>query len=441
MKKVLAIVMAAVMVLSLAACGGSAATADTSADTAVTSETKAEAKEEAAEAAPAGEKTKLTVWMAPRGDGREDDATFWKEQFAPFEEENNCEIDLSVIPWESYEEKALAGFSSGEGPDVCYMFNEILYDYIDLEQLEPLDNYLTDEDKENYLHLESGVYNGKQYTMPTFIGEPRVLYYNNDLLTEMGLTVPETWDEFVEVCLAIKEKRPDLYPYMQGWNVNSYSTLLGYYFPWFWSAGGNLMDFDGTVKLLDGEEGLEATQFVSDLRFKYDIIPEECAGLTEDDVWSLFTAGQLVFCIGNVQALQDFRDSSGYDVQFSHVPGYGTADNWQTYDGADCLVMNAASTKKDLSWSLIKYITSPSVMEAVHQRLAIGVPLTKDETSFVSDEFNALYEGSHMQFIPVAKNGNAVLTNLLSNLQLMMLGEQTAEEALQKTVDYSKTLN
>ena len=440
MKKLLALILVASMVLSLAACSGKTAETAPATDNAPAEAVK-ETEAKADEAVATGEKTKLTVWMAPRGDGREDDAAFWKEMFAPFEEENNCEIDLSIIPWDSYEEKAMSGFSSGEGPDVCYMFNEILYDYVDLGQLEPLENFLTEEDKENYLHLDLGVYNGKQYTMPTFIGEPRVLYYNNDLLTEMGLSVPTTWDEFVEVCLAAKEKRPDIYPYLQGWNVDSMSVLLGYYFPYFWSAGGNLMDFDGTVKILDGDSGLTATQFVYDLRYKYDIIPEECTGLTEDDVWSLFNAGQLLFCIGNVQALDWFKEESGADVQFSHVPGYQTEDNWKTYDGADCLVMNAASANKDLSWKLIKHITSPSVMAEVHQRLAIGVPLTKNAQSFISPEMAALYEGNHMNLIPVAKNSNAVLSNLLSNLQLMMLGEQDPQEALEKTVEYSKTLN
>src|SRR5699024_11835681 len=46
--------------------------------------------------------------------------------------------------------------------------------------------------------LSSSVYNGETYAMP-FSKSTRVMYYNQDLLDEYGVEVPETWDEVIEL--------------------------------------------------------------------------------------------------------------------------------------------------------------------------------------------------------------------------------------------------
>lgn len=63
------------------------------------------------------------------------------------------------------------GFSSGEGPDVGYMYLEMFNDFIEMGALEPLDAYITDADRENYLYLDKGFIKGKQYTMPFIVGQ------------------------------------------------------------------------------------------------------------------------------------------------------------------------------------------------------------------------------------------------------------------------------
>src|SRR5699024_9399343 len=46
--------------------------------------------------------------------------------------------------------------------------------------------------------LSSSVYNGEIYAMP-FSKSTRVMYYDQDLLDEYGVEVPETWDEVIEL--------------------------------------------------------------------------------------------------------------------------------------------------------------------------------------------------------------------------------------------------
>ncbi len=66
------------------------------------------------------EETTLTMWMPPLDDDTE--ANF-KNLLADFEEENNVNVEIELIPWESYEEKWSTGIGAGEGPDFGYMFS------------------------------------------------------------------------------------------------------------------------------------------------------------------------------------------------------------------------------------------------------------------------------------------------------------------------------
>ena len=59
-------------------------------------------------------------------------------------------------PWGNYEEKYLTAFSSGQGPDVEYMYLEMYNDFIDMGALEPLDECFTEEEISNYLYYDLG---------------------------------------------------------------------------------------------------------------------------------------------------------------------------------------------------------------------------------------------------------------------------------------------
>ena len=79
--------------------------------------------------------TELNFWFPTyaSSDGEYTDEEFWEETLAPFEEENNCTVNVEIVPWDSYEEKYLTGVNSNDGPDVGYLYMEMFYDYIDME--------------------------------------------------------------------------------------------------------------------------------------------------------------------------------------------------------------------------------------------------------------------------------------------------------------------
>lgn len=129
-----------------------------------------------------GEKT-LEVWVPPLDDATEKN---WGDLLKDWEKENDCKVNLTVIPWDKYEETYTTALNSGEGPDVGYMYNEMFPTYIDAGAVEDMSSYVTDEDKKEYKYLSNGNMMDGQYGWPLVTGVPFVLYYNEDILNALG---------------------------------------------------------------------------------------------------------------------------------------------------------------------------------------------------------------------------------------------------------------
>lgn len=118
-----------------------------------------------------GEKT-LEVWVPPLDDATEKN---WGDLLKDWEKENDCKVNLTVIPWDKYEETYTTALNSGEGPDVGYMYNEMFPTYIDAGAVENMSSYVTDEDKKEYKYLSNGNMMDGQYGWPLVTGVPFVL--------------------------------------------------------------------------------------------------------------------------------------------------------------------------------------------------------------------------------------------------------------------------
>ena len=134
-----------------------------------------------------GEKT-LEVWVPPLDDATEKN---WGDLLKDWEKENDCKVNLTVIPWDKYEETYTTALNSGEGPDVGYMYNEMFPTYIDAGAVEDMSSYVTDEDKKEYKYLSNGNMMDGQYGWPLVTGVPFVLYYNEDILNALDMSLEE----------------------------------------------------------------------------------------------------------------------------------------------------------------------------------------------------------------------------------------------------------
>jgi len=380
-------------------------------------------------------KEKITFWFPTFSavDAEIGDQEFWEGQMEAFEKENNCEVSVEIIPWDNYEEKYLTGTTSDDGPDVGYMYMEMFYDYIEQGTLTDIDEYFTDEEKENYLYYDLGNILEGQYALPVVVGNPRILVANMDILKEAGVEkVPSNWDELVEACKTVQASNPDVVPLAQDWGNPHFGSLNEIYWPYFWGAGASIVDEDGNLTI-DSPEGLEATEFLYNLK-KDGILVDSVTSC--DDVLALFRNGEAAMAVvaaGNALTV----DTVNWDFQ----PLIEGPKDKKTMVAADSLVMFEKCENKELAAKLMKYVTSGEVMAEFHEKVSEQPPIAKDETYAGDERFEKLYSdyGDNFTALPVFKGSAAMYDSLYKNLQSMMLGDLTPEEVLKQTTEYYNT--
>lgn len=376
--------------------------------------------------------TQLTLWMAPMAssDAEVTDAEFWTEVTETFGKENNCTVKVEIIPWDSYEEKYLTGVTSSDGPDIGWLYMEMFYDYTEMGALVDLDSYFTEEEKANYLYYTLGNIQGGQYALPFVVGNPRVLLGNTEIMKKAGIdAMPTTWDELMAACDAVLANCPGVTPLVQDWGNPHYGSLNEIYWPYFWSAGGEIVDDEGNLTL-NTPEGLKATQLLWDMNQKGYLgsNPTAC-----DDVKAPFTNGEAAFvymATGNALQLAG--------VDWEYVTTLKGPQDAETFVAADSLVMFESCENKELAAKLMKYLTSTEVMSKYHETITSQPPITADEVYTGSEIFANLFtdDADMLRSLPVFKGASSLYDALYKNIQSMMLGELTPEEVLSKTTDY-----
>lgn len=386
-------------------------------------------------------KTNMLIWMPPFGTEDTLDREFWVRSLAPWTEQNKVNLSVEIIPWGNFEEKYITGFSSGMGPDVAYNINGMFDDLTNMGVLEDLDSYFTAEERQEYIYWDLGKYRGKQYAVPIIVGNPRILFVNKDLLAQAGVTeLPVTWDDLVQMCLKVKNASlgADILPFACMW-TGHYGSLQENFLPYFFQAGGEFFNADGTkVALLDHDAGVRAVQFVYDLMYTHQVLPAECLSFTNlsNDIVARFAEGKIaaaIFASTNARSL----DQAGVNWDFVSAL---TDRERSAMVAVDFLTMNSASKHKELAASLIKFILSPPIMEAFHEELFSGPPITRKEAFKDNPRFETLYSTTVLKPLPMGKNGFKIMDTLVRNIQRTMLREITPEQAIRETVSYSQTL-
>ena len=210
MKRLVSVLLAGAMTLSLVACGSSAPATETA--PAATEEAAPAATEEAApaateEAAPAEEAVSeepitLTMWcIATEGDSNRH---AYEAAIAEMEEKYpNITLEWEAIENEAYKTKIAAAMESGEDlPDIFFTWScAFLGDFVAKDRVYCMDDVLakySDELPESM--LGNTTYDGKHYGVPTTMNIV-ALFANMDLLAEAGWdNVPVDYDELIQCC-------------------------------------------------------------------------------------------------------------------------------------------------------------------------------------------------------------------------------------------------
>ena len=260
MKKVLALVLAAIMVLGI-----SSAFAD---------------------------KTPLTLWsIAVEGDSNR--AAYLAAVDAFNAANSDFEMTMEPTENEAYKTKIKAAMSAGTDlPDIFFTWSmSFLGDFVKAGRVLCLDDVLPEyKDKLTDTVLANTTYDGKHYGVPLTMNVV-TMFANMDLLKEVGCEeVPTTYDELIEVCKALKEK--DIIPFgvsgKENWCLSEYTEPLL----------AKTIGSEGLKKCYTGEESWDQPGVITAMEKFVELkkyIDPNAAALGNEEVKQAFIDGKYAF--------------------------------------------------------------------------------------------------------------------------------------------------
>ena len=266
MKKVIALLLALVMVFGLVACG------------------------EKAPADDAATGTTVTVIAAQYGTQTAD---WWKGFEADFEAANEgIDLVVDVVSWNDIYTVVNTRVANGEAPDLLNI--DVFADYQADGLLLPASEWVSEATYAKFFDsfLAESVVDDTVWAVPD-LASARALYYNADILAAAGVEVPTTWDELTAACEAIKAYDANIYPWGVDMTTDEGQACFAYY---AWNNGGGFTDAEGNWTL-DSAANVEAVEYIVGL-VNAGLTNQDPTTETRYDLQEMFANGQVAMMIG-----------------------------------------------------------------------------------------------------------------------------------------------
>lgn len=366
---------------------------------------------------------------------------YFEDLIAAFEADNpGTTINWVDAPPEGYEDKLSADAAAGNLPDVVDMGPEAAYTLAqagvlqDLSESDPEASELFLDkawDAMTFTGLGGGTYGYPWYlnTGPAF--------FNTALFAECGLdpaALPTDYDALFAQAETLVTTCPDMSMIARMPSIENFGEY-----------GVELMNEDGTEFTYNNADGVEFVQRFVDLYAG--------AGLTEESLNNLqtaevddFKAGRLAYLPGSSYTYNDLKDTAPAVFETLGVSPRITNTSPQMY--IESLVVNAGSDNLELAQDFAKYVTNAENQLAFAKAASVfsSAAGSLDDPYFSEDDGDgatavriaaAEQLADAVVWTPPAFSGGPDGATLREQIALAVLGEKTAQEALDASVAYS----
>ena len=242
---------------------------------------------------------------------------------------------------------------------------------------------------------------GKYYGIPKSAYSMSMMYNVNlfkqaGLVDENGVPIfPTTWDELTQTAVTIKEKTGK-----PGFFFPTTSNQGGWMFTniaWSYGAEFEEQQEDGSWKaVFDSPEAVEALEYVKDLRWKYDVLPENTLG-DLNDFSNMYGTDQVAMGLCHLNMTKSIVTSTGM-----------SKDNFAVSTIPEGPAGKAAQLGGDVN--MMAPDTTPEQQDAIMKWLTVTgeSPVFTDEAM---EGFESRYSGLAEQGVPVGPMGVRIWTS------------------------------
>ncbi len=347
-----------VLALALAACGGDTTDTETTEGAEpLTEEEPLEELEETTEGV-ADEPTTVSLWFHS-GRGAERDAL--NQILSNFADEHpNITVDAVELPEGSYNDQVQAAAFANDLPCLLDFDGPNLYNYVWGGFLLPLDDYVSDEMRNDFLQsiIDQGTFqDGNLYSLGQF-DSGLAIWARQSYLEEAGVRIPtieEPWtrEEFNDALAALQELPEVEYALDLKINYGRGEWFTYGFAPILWSADAGLIDRDDYQSadgVLNSPEAIEAMEMVQDW-FENGYVNPEPAGDTE------FIDGDAALSWVGHWVANQYQEELGDDLLLLPMPDFG--DGPKTGMGSWNWGITTTCPNPDAAWEVLSFLMEP----------------------------------------------------------------------------------
>lgn len=369
----------------------------------------------------------LTFWT-----WRQEDKAAYQELFADFTAKNpDIKVTFEALPDKTYPTMVATGLAAAKGADVIHTHAYgWLEQFVKSGYFEPLDpatvtslaNFTPDA-----ISALSYRGDGKVYSVP-FATMTLGLFVNKDVFEKAGLTPPTTWNEFVTVSKALKEK--GIIPLANGLGTSWFNEMFVSVFT------GPFLGPDFAAKLSKGEttykDPLYAAALTKILELR-DHMPPNFAGVDYETAGQLFLTGRAAMLAGGSFDIANYRKlNPGMKMDFIAPPAEKAGDPARPstfYDGG--YAVNAASANKADAIKLVNWMGTKEFGDKFSNLLGNispiqGVDIADPILHHIADMNKTAVPHLNVVYFRFAKPTGSEL--IQANITKMMAGDVTPEQ-------------
>ena len=224
-----------------------------------------------------------------------------------FEAENpGIKLNLDVVSWNDIYTEVDTRLANNNAPDILNM--DVFANYANEGLLLPVSDYCPEDLYADFFpsFIDQSVIDDTVWAVPD-LASARALFYNVDILEEVGVEVPTTWAELEDVSQAIIDFYDgEIYPWGIDMTTDEGQAAFAYY---TWGNGGGFVDENGDWAV-NSPENVEAINYALSLVENGYTNPNP-ATQTRYDLQDMFAAGKLAMLIAPNQLPTYVADKEG----------------------------------------------------------------------------------------------------------------------------------
>ncbi len=302
-------------------------------------------------AASAQDTPQLLIWSD------ETRAGVIEELGAAFEEEYGVELVVQQLAFGDIRDQLRIAGPAGEGPDVIVGAHDWVGELVTNGLLAPID---LGERAEEFVpvSLTAFTWDGELYGIPYAV-ENIGFFYNTDLVE----AAPATWDEVVELSMALMESGEAEY----GWLRQEGDPY--HFHPIQTAFGGYIFGFDEAGNYTAADIGVNNDGSVASLEFVQGLINDGVipSGLDGNAAQTLFFDGQVAMYITGPWNIQPALDA-GLNFAIAPIPAGPNGDVGRPFLGVQAFMVSAFSENPFLAQAfLTEFVGSEEVQLALYE--------------------------------------------------------------------------